>query len=81
MTSCSSDFSYSSFISDIGSAQSDVNTTMEAMQANADDPEKLLELSMELMQQQQKLTTMTESFTKAMKAMTDACKSAITNMA
>jgi hypothetical protein len=73
--------SYGAMINSCGSLAGQVDDKICEMQANADDPKALLENSLELMQLQQRMTTMTESFTKAMKANTDAQKAAITSMA
>lgn len=68
----------------IGQAQADVTGTMNGLSdIDMNDPEgakEMIEQSMKLMQQQQRLSIMSESFTKAMKANFDAAKSAITNM-
>jgi hypothetical protein len=74
---------YGGFISACGTAQCKVNGLMEDMQKPeiSEDPSALLTTSLKLMQAQQQLTTMTESFTKAMKANTDAQKAAINSMA
>ena len=71
--------SYDSMISAIGSQSQIVNDKMESL-AGIKDPKKLLEASMQLMKEQQRLTIMSEGFTKTMKANHDAAKSAITNM-
>jgi hypothetical protein len=57
-----------------------VKDLMDAM-GETDDPSEMLNLSLKLMEEQQMLTTLTESFTKAMKANTDEMKSAINSMA
>jgi hypothetical protein len=74
---------YGGFISACGTAQGKVTGLMDQMQdpSISEKPELLLETSLKLMQAQQQLTTMTESFTKAMKANTDAQKAAINSMA
>jgi hypothetical protein len=70
------------FIGQIGNAQGEVDKYMTIMsdEATQNDPAKMMECSMNLMRAQQKLTIMSEGFTKAMKANTDAQKAAITNM-
>jgi hypothetical protein len=70
------------FIGKIGDAQGSVDKFMNLMTSEEaqNDPAKMLEYSMELMRAQQKLTIMSEGFTKTMKANTDAQKAAIDNM-
>jgi hypothetical protein len=71
--------SYDSIIGSIADQSGKVNEMMTEL-GKVDDPKKMIKASMELMQEQQKLTIMSESFTKTMKANHDAAKSAITNM-
>jgi hypothetical protein len=73
--------SYSGFINAAMGAQTDVTDLMSKMEQVKDDPSALLGTSLKLMEAQQRLTTMTESFTKSMKACTDAQKAAINSMA
>jgi hypothetical protein len=72
-------FDASSIIGSIGSKQSSVNDMMEGL-AGIDDPAVMLTKSFELMKEQQKLTIMSESFNKTMKASHDAQKEAIKSM-
>jgi len=67
-------------IQNIGAAQGEVEKCLNGLK-DAKTPEQRIEASIALMAAQQKLTTLTESFTKTMKAHTDAQKAAITNMA
>jgi hypothetical protein len=71
--------SFDAMIGAIGGQQGKVTELMDGLQ-NCEDPGQMLEKSMQLMQEQQKLTIMSEGFTKTMKAHHDAQKSAITNM-
>jgi hypothetical protein len=71
--------SYDSIITGIANQSGKVNGMMTNL-SEIDDPKELIDASMRLMQEQQKLTVMSESFTKTMKANHDAAKSAITNM-
>jgi hypothetical protein len=75
-------FDIGGFIGKIGDAQGNVDELMTKMTSEEaqNDPAKMLEYSMELMRAQQKLTILSEGFTKTMKAVTDAQKAAITNM-
>jgi uncharacterized protein YeaO (DUF488 family) len=75
-------FDVNGAISGIGKQAGNVDTWMgKLMESDTlNDPEKMIQASMQLMKEQQKLTTMTESFTKSMKANHDAAKAAITNM-
>lgn len=69
-------------IGSIGGQAGSVNGLMNKLMDPEilNDPAKMIQTSMELMRAQQKLTTMSEGFTKSMKAATDAAKAAITNM-
>ena len=75
-------FDISGFIGKIGDAQGDVDELMKALSSDdiQNKPAEMMKISMELMRANQKLTIMSESFTKTMKANTDAQKAAITNM-
>jgi uncharacterized membrane protein (DUF106 family) len=55
----------------------DVNKLLDEIKNATDDPAEMLKLSMDLMVAQQKLTIMSDSFSKAMRANTDAQKAAI----
>ncbi|MEJ2643247.1 MAG: hypothetical protein P8010_27220 [Desulfosarcinaceae bacterium] len=78
----SGNFDIGGFIGKIGDAQGDVNGWMNELSSDKaqNDPAYMMECSMNLMRAQQKLTIMSEGFTKAMKANTDAQKAAVTNM-
>lgn len=75
-------FDISGFIGKIGDAQGSVDKLMTALSTDEvqNNPAEMMNISMELMRANQRLTIMSESFTKAMKANTDAQKAAITNM-
>ena len=71
--------SFDAMIGAIGGQQSKLTDLMDSL-AGIEDPGQMLEKSLQLMQEQQKLTIMSEGFTKTMKAHHDAQKAAITNM-
>lgn len=71
--------SFDGMIEAIGVQQGLVSGTIEEMKGDI-DAAKMLELSLTLMEQQQKLTIMSDSFSKTMKAHTDSQKAAINNM-
>jgi hypothetical protein len=70
---------FDAMIGAIGNQQTEVTKLMKSLQ-NIEDPGEMLAASLNLMQEQQKLTIMSEGFTKTMKAHHDAQKAAITNM-
>lgn len=73
-------FNVNGFIEGIGTQQGEVSRLMNALSEENVSTEDMLKLSMELMVAQQKLTIMTDSFSKTMKANTDAQKAAVQNM-
>jgi hypothetical protein len=75
-------FDIGGFIGNIQGAQNKVDGLMTDLSSDAaqNDPGLMMKYSMELMRANQRLTIMSESFTKTMKANTDAQKAAITNM-
>lgn len=72
--------SFDGMIEAIGVQQGLVSGTIEEMKKDDVDAAKMLTLSLTLMEQQQKLTIMSDSFSKTMKAHTDSQKAAINNM-
>jgi len=70
---------YGSMIDACSAAQGTVTQKMNFMKG-AEDPKDILKYSLEMMEAQQKMTTLTEGFTKAMKANTDGVKSGINSM-
>jgi hypothetical protein len=76
--------SFDGMIEAIGVQQGLVSGTIKEMKGGDEgaevDAAKMLELSLTLMEQQQKLTIMSDSFSKTMKAHTDSQKAAINNM-
>ena len=70
---------YDAAISAIGAQQSKVADMQDAL-AGIEDPGELLTASLKLMQEQQKLSIMDESYTKGQKVLYDSQKACIDNM-